>query len=76
MGSERLLNPHDPSSWPLPLKLVGLGNRIMRLNARRNPAIRFAWTVCALPVASVFWAVGQTWYRAVRRSDRARARHR
>ena len=74
MGPDRLLDAHNPSSWPLPVKLVGVGNRIMRLNAGRGPIVRWTWTVVALPVASVFWAVGQTWYRLLRRRDRARAR--
>jgi hypothetical protein len=74
MGTGRLLDANDPSSWPLPVRLVGVGNRIMRLSAGRGPVIRWTWTVLALPVASVFWAVGMTWGRLVRRRDRARAR--
>jgi hypothetical protein len=69
----RLLNAHDPSSWPLPVKLVGVGNRIWRLNASRGPVIGVAWRVCVLPVAGVLWAIGLTWNRALRRRDRAHA---
>ncbi len=70
MGSGRLLDAHDPSSWPLPVKLVGVGNRIIRIGAGRGPLIRWTWTIAALPVASVFWAVGQTWWRVSRSRDR------
>jgi hypothetical protein len=73
--SARLLNAHDPSSWPLPVKLVGIGNRIWRLNARRGPVVGVAWRVCVLPVAGVFWAIGLTWCRALCRRDRAHASH-
>ena len=71
----RLLNAHDPSSWPLPVKLVGVGNRIWRLNASRSSVIRVAWRLCALPMAGVFWAIGLTWNRCSLRRDSRRASH-
>jgi hypothetical protein len=61
--SARLLDAHDPSSWPLPVKLVGVGTRIWRLNASRGPVIGVAWRVCVVPVAGVL-AIGLTWNRA------------
>jgi len=67
MDRERRLDAHDPSSWPLPAKLVGIGNRIVRLGAGRGPLLRGAWVIAALPVTSIFWAVGQTWWRLRRR---------
>jgi hypothetical protein len=74
MGSARLLDAHDPSSWPLPVKLVGVGNRIVRIGAGHRALVRWAWTIAALPVASIFWAVGLTWLRVLRSRSRDRAR--
>jgi hypothetical protein len=71
----RLLNAHDPSSWPLPVKLLGVGNRIWRLKANRGPVIRVGWRVCALPVVGVIWAIGLTWKRCSLRRDNCRASH-
>jgi hypothetical protein len=73
IDSARLLNAHDPSSWPLPVKLVGIGNRVWRLGDSRGPAVGVAWRVCVLPVAGVFWAIGLTRNRALLRRNRGQA---
>ena len=62
--SSRMLDAHDPSSWPTPVKLAGVGNRIGAIGQRsKTPAVRYAWRLLTLPLATALWAAGTVWYR-------------
>lgn len=64
MVPSRMLDAHDAASWPTPVKLARVGNRIGAIGQRsKTPAVRYACRLLTLPLAAAVWGTGTAWYR-------------